>query len=306
MHKLAIVGPRHVFAVYGPRHVLAQNLAIVLGTCHTRAAPVLRIYEVCSLEGLLLIVFHDSIAHKLAVQFVAFGMGDHKVHVSSIHPFGKGVGNSLRKSTAMRCPCEHHLRALHLLMLFDGNQVGKGLQGVYGGGLHSKDGLATVLHKLLYDAFCIVKCSVLQSGKTSHSDDVAETAHHGNGFQKMLALVTIHDDTTLGLQFPGTSVHVQHHYVHSQIHGGLLGTETCTQTIVEEYHQQSLVASQVLMAKPVFLYFLCLGNGIAQVAQVFCIEECSHRVVCSLSRLLLRECGLWRMCLVLFNQWSGE
>ena len=84
-----------------------------------------------------------------------------------------------------------------------------------------------MLHKLVDDGFRIVEITVFESGETSHGDDVAETAHHGNRFEQMFALVAVHDYAALSLQFPCAGIHIQHDGVHAQIHGSLLRAQTC-------------------------------------------------------------------------------
>ena len=125
----------------------------------------------------------------------------------------------------------------------DSDEIGKGLQWMYGGGLHSDDRPARVFHKLVDDGLCVVVVAVLQPCKRTHGDDVAVAAHHRDGFQQMLALVAVHDHAAFRLQLPCTGIDVKHNDVHAQVHGRLLSRQTRAQTVVEEYHQQRLVFS---------------------------------------------------------------
>ena len=76
------------------------------------------------------------IAYKQGVELVAVGVRHHKVDVGSAHPFGKTVGHGLGQSARVGRPGEHHLGALGLFVLLDGDEVGKGLQRVGSGTLH--------------------------------------------------------------------------------------------------------------------------------------------------------------------------
>ncbi len=110
-------------------------------------------------------------------------------------------------------------------MLLNGDEVGKGLQGVHRSGLHSKDGTSAVLHELVDDGLGVVIFAVCQACEGTYSDEVAEAAHHGDSLQQVLALVAIHHHAALGLKFPGAGIHVEHDDIHAKIHRSLLGRE---------------------------------------------------------------------------------
>ena len=261
MHEAGVVGPRHVLSIYRPRHILREDLTVVGSLRDTGAAPVLSIDEVGTFESLALVVLHACIADEFRVEFVTLGMGDDQVHVGGIHPLSKRIGHSLRQCLGVRRPGENDLGALALMpMFFDRDEVGKSLQGMYGSRLHSKDRATTVLDKLLHDGLGIVVVAVTETSKRTDAYDVAVAPHHGNGFQQVLALVAVHDDTTLCLQLPCTLIHVEHNDVHAQVHGCLLGGESRTQRVIEEYHQEGLVLTQVLILETVSFDFLCLGQ----------------------------------------------
>ena len=95
----------------------------------------------------------------------------------------------------------------------------------------------------------------------------------------MLTLVTVHDDTTLGLQFPGTGIHIEHDDIHAQVHSRLLSAETGAQTIVEEDHHQCLVLTQMLILITVVLDLLCFGERLFQRADIFYIDKTLHIVI---------------------------
>ena len=57
---------------------------------------------------------------------------------------------------------------------------------MHGGRLHSKNGAAAVLDKLVHHRLGVVILAVGQSGKRAHTDDVAVAAHHGDGLEQML------------------------------------------------------------------------------------------------------------------------
>ena len=114
-------------------------------------------------------------------------------------------------------------------MLGDGDEVGEGLQGMHGGGLHGHDGLAAVLHELLHDGLGIVVVAVGEACEGADGDDVAVARHDGDGLEQVLAFVAVHDDAALGLEFPGTLVDVEHDDVHAEVHGSLLCGEACAE-----------------------------------------------------------------------------
>ena len=100
-------------------------------------------------------------------------------------------------------------------MLVDGDEVGEGLQGMHGGGLHGHDGLAAVFDELLHDGLGIVVVAVGEACEGADGDDVAIRTHHGDGFQQVFALVAVHDDSALCLQLPRPGIHVEHDDVHA-------------------------------------------------------------------------------------------
>ena len=81
----------------------------------------------------------------------------------------------------MRSPGKNHLRTCHLLVLLNGDEVGKCLERMNGCCLHGEDGTTAVLHKLVDDGFGIIVIAVFQSCKTANTNQVAETSHHRDG-----------------------------------------------------------------------------------------------------------------------------
>ena len=163
-------------------------------------------------------------------------MCDNEVNISSVHPLGEAVGYSLWQSAAVGSPGQNNLRSILFPLstflfppFFDGDEVGEGLKRMHGSCLHSEDRTARILDKLIQHSLCIVILTIGESSKAAHTDEVAVTTHHGDCLQQVLTLVSVHDDTTLCLQFPGTSVHVEHDDIHAEVHGCLLGRETGTQ-----------------------------------------------------------------------------
>ena len=285
-----MVGHGHLAVGDGPVGivvVVAQHLSVVFGTGHAGATPVFAIDEVGSLEGAHLVVLHTGIAHKLGVEFVAFGMSDHEINVGGVHPLGKGVGYGLRECFGVWSPREHHLGttvgcALNrlsakegvrldvglVLILLDGDEVGKSLKGMHGGTLHEEHRTAAVLDELLEYLLFVVVLAALEAGEGAHTDDVAVAAHHGNSLQKVFALVALHDDSTLGLQFPRPLVHIEHDDVHAEVEGCLLGGEAGAQRVVEEDEHGGLVLAKCLILIAVGLDFESLVEGFAEVANV--------------------------------------
>ena len=84
----------------------------------------------------------------------------------------------------------------------------------------------------------------------------------------MLRLVSVHDDSSLGLELPGALVDVEHDNVHSEVHSRLLGGEAGTEAGIEEDHQEGLVASELLVGERILLYIFCLGKGLLEVAKL--------------------------------------
>ena len=161
-------------------------------------------------------------------------------------------------------------------MLLDGDEVGKCLEWVNGSCLHSEDWATAVLHELVHDSLGIIVVAVFQTGKAAHTDKVAEASHHWDCLKQVLTLVAIHDNATLCLQFPGTGIYIEYDYIHAQVHRSLLCTQSGTETVIEEYHQQGFVLAQLLITETVCFYFLCLSECCFQVAKVFNIKECLH------------------------------
>ena len=86
---------------------------------------------------------------------------------------------------------------------------------MYGSRLHSKYGFATILDELVEHCLGIVVFTVSQSGKASHTNHIAVTTHHRDSLQQVFTLITIHNDTTLRLQFPCTGIDIKHDNVHA-------------------------------------------------------------------------------------------
>ena len=149
---------------------------------------------------------------------------------------------------------------------------------MHGGSLHRKDGTTRVFDELLQHRLGIVVLPISQSCKATHTNQVAVAAHHGDCFQQMFTLVTIHDDTTLGFQFPGAGIHVEHDHIHAQVHSRLLGGETGAQTIIKEDHHQGFVLSQMLILVTVVLNLLCFGERFLQRADILYIYKTFHMI----------------------------
>ena len=98
------------------------------------------------------------------------------------------------------------------------------------GSFHREYRTAGVLYELIQYHFVVIVFAVFKTGKGTHSDNIAVTTHYGNGFQQMFRFVTVHDDTALCFQFPGSLIDVQYNDIHAQIEGGFLSAETGAQT----------------------------------------------------------------------------
>ena len=163
-------------------------------------------------------------------------------------------------------------------MLGDGDEVGEGLQGMHGGGLHGHDGLAAVLHELLHDGLGIVVVAVGEACEGADGDDVAVAAHHRDGLQEMLALIAVHDDTALSLEFPCTGIDIEYDDIHAEVHGSLLCGEARAQGVIEENHQQCFVLAQLLIGEAVGFHLFGFFQSGLQGAEVLYVEECFHKL----------------------------
>ena len=246
MHEIGVVGHRHVFLVHDPAHILAQDLAIFGRTSDARAAPVLRIHEIGALQGLHLVILHASRTHELRIQFIAFRMRDHEVHVRGIHPFREGIGHGLRQGARMRRPGHHHLRSLHGLILLDRDQVREGLTGMHGRRLQADDRLAGIIDELAQDGLRIVEGPVRQARKGAHADDVAIAPDDGNGFPQVLGLVAVHHDAQFRLQLPAVRPYIENDGVHAQVERSFLAAQARAQAAVEKDQHDGLVSAQGL------------------------------------------------------------
>ena len=253
--------------------IIVQNLTVLVGAGNTGTTPVLGIDEVGSLKCFHLVILYRCVSGKGGIQLVTLRMGDDKVYIGSVHPLGKAVRYGLRKGTGMGRPGQHHLGTRLALVFLNGDEVGKCLERMHGGCLHGEDGTAAILEELVIYGFGIVILSVCQSGKGTDSDEIAVRAHHRDGFQEVFATVAIHDDPTLGLQFPRSGIHIKHNDIHAQVHCRLLCGETGAQTVIEKHHQQGLVLAQMLPLETVLLYLYGLLQSLVQIAEVLYVQK---------------------------------
>ena len=180
--------------------IVGEYLAVVGRVSNARTRPVLGIDEVGALKGFLLVILYRSTLCKLRVELITLWMSYHQVNIwRSKHPLSKRVWHSLRQRTAVRCPRQHSLHALLLLVFLYGDEVGKSLKRVNSGCLHGENRSAGVFHKLVHYGLGIVILPVCQAGKRAYADDVAVTAHHGDSLQQVLRLVAVHYHATLRL-----------------------------------------------------------------------------------------------------------
>ena len=208
MHEACIIRNGHLTCADRPAHIHAEDLAVILWACNARAAPVLRIDEVGSLEGLHLVILHTRITHKLRVELITLRVGDDEIDIRGIHPLGKRVGHGLRQSLRMRRPRHNHLRTLALLVLLDGDQVGETLQRMHRSALHEEDGTSRILYELVEYLLIVIILAALEAGERTYADNIAIATHDWDGLQQVLALVSVHDHAALGLEFPRTLIHV--------------------------------------------------------------------------------------------------
>ena len=162
MHEVGIVGQRHLFRVDGPTAVRVENLAVVgIGI----GCPVLGVDEVRAFERYLMVIFYASVADEARVQFVAFRVGDDKLVVRRIHPFGETVRHGLRQGFRMWCPSHDDFRTGSLLILLDRDQVGKTLQRMAGSRFHAEYRTAGVLDELVQYLFVVIIFLAFETGE---------------------------------------------------------------------------------------------------------------------------------------------
>ena len=65
--------------------------------------------------------------------------------------------------------------------------------------LHTENRPTGILNELIQDLLVVVVFLAFKTGERTHTNDVTIATHHGNSLQEMLRLITIHDDTPLGL-----------------------------------------------------------------------------------------------------------
>ena len=179
----------------------------------------------------------------------------------------------------MRCPCQHDLRLLYLLVFLDGDQVGKCLEWMSCSSLHAEYRLAGILDELIDNHFVIIVLLALELRKRANSDHIAVASHYRNCLEQMLRLVAVHDDPALCLKFPCSLVDVKNYHVHSEVQGRLLSAQTGAQTGVEEYHQKRLVPSELLIREWILLYIFRCCEGVFQIAKLCYRGKMSHIVV---------------------------
>ena len=176
----------------------------------------------------------------------------------------------------MRSPSEHHLWALYGLMLLDGDKVGKTLQRVHCGSLHSKHRSARIFDKLHENLLLIVVGLVFESGERAHANHIAVATHHRNSFEQVFGLIAVHNHAALGFELPRALIHIEHYHIHAQVHGSLLGAETRAQRRVKEYHQKGLVFTQMFICISVGLHFEGFFHRLLQVAKVGYVLKVLH------------------------------
>src|ERR1035438_1767454 len=94
-------------------------------------APILYINEVGTGECLFLVVNNCSSSSKTPIEFISFGMSNHKFEITTpIDPFSKTIGHTLRQRLDMRCPGQRDFwpRMIPLpQVIIDGDDISKAL-----------------------------------------------------------------------------------------------------------------------------------------------------------------------------------
>ncbi len=126
-------------------------------------------------------------------------------------------------------------------MLLYGDKVGEALHGMTCGGFHAHHGAPGVAHELVQHILAIICLAVGERCEGAHANDIAVSAHYGYCLKQMLGFVAVHHHSPLRFEFPGALIHVEHHGVHTQVHGSFLRREACAETGVEENHEEGAV-----------------------------------------------------------------
>ena len=180
----------------------------------------------------------------------------------------------------MGSPCHHDFRFLDFLVFLDGDHVCESLERMPCGRFHAEHRFSRVFNELVEYGFVVVFLLVFETGEGAHSYDVAIAAHHRDGFKKVLRLVSVHYHPSFGFEFPCALVHIEDYHIHPEVETGFLGAEPGPETGVEEYHQEGLVAPELLVGERVFLYIFCFGKGFLEVAKLLYGGECFHFLQC--------------------------
>ena len=142
--------------------------------------------------------------------------------------------------------------------------------------LHEENRFATIFNELVQNLLLVIVLATLESCERTHSDDIAIASHHRDCLEKMLALVAVHHNAALSLEFPCALINIEHDYVHTKIHGCLLRAQTGTKAIVEKDEHGSLVLAKFLILETVFLYLCGFLKRKLQIAQIFYILKIAH------------------------------
>ncbi len=197
MHKIAVVGQRHLFLCYLPATATGQHLAVL-----TIRRPVLAVNKMGAFEGFPLVVDSAGALCELGRQLIAFRVCDHEFHIRPVHPFGEGVGYSLRKRLDVRKPCQNNFRPLHRLVFGDGNTVCKRLQRMSRCRFEVDYRHSGIPFKLVENLLGIVGVPVFKTCERAYTNNIAELADYSGSFLHMLSFVPVHKDPVFHFQSP--------------------------------------------------------------------------------------------------------
>ena len=102
--------------------------------------------------------------------------------------------------------------------------------------------------ELVKDNLVVVIFLVLKTCERTYANDIAVASHYRNGLQNVLRLVTVHNHSAFGLEFPCSLVYVEYNDVHAKVQGCLLCAESCAQARVEEHHHEGLVLAELAVS----------------------------------------------------------
>ena len=145
-------------------------------------------------------------------------------------------------------PGEHHLRTLTRLVLLDGDEIGKALQGVTCGTLEADDWHACIGDKLFENRLLIVMCTVGKAGKRAQAQHIAVLPHHRGRLLDVLGGGPVHHHPIARLKRPRVAAGIQNDRLCTQQRGSLLRAHARAKRRVHKQQAHRAPASKSIVA----------------------------------------------------------